>query len=99
MLFTGHTLPRKCPIPCENRLLTSERFAERRARVAGEICRLRGVVETAAKQLAAAEVTLSELDALLQRSKGALNPSDIAPIRAHDAYPRLAAGRPGRNDS
>jgi hypothetical protein len=61
-------------------------LAERRARAAGEVCRLQKVVETAAKHLSAAETTLSEIDALLQRIERRLDPSDIAAIRGQKFY-------------
>ena len=38
------------------------------------------------ERLATVEATLSEVDAELQRIESRLNPSDIAPIRAHKFY-------------
>ena len=95
MLFTWHTLPRM-PNTVRKSPPHLRTLAERRARAAGEVCRLREVVETAAQQLSAAETTLSEVDALLQRIERRLNPSDIAPIRAHDAYQGLPRGALGK---
>jgi predicted DNA binding CopG/RHH family protein len=95
MPFTGHTLPRM-PDTVRKSPPHLRTLAERRARAAGEVCRLQKVVETAAKQLSAAETTLSEFDALLQRIERRLNPSDIAPIRAHAAYQGLPRGALGK---
>jgi hypothetical protein len=67
-------------------------LAERRARAAGEVGRLREIAETVAGQLATAESTLSEVDAELRRIESRLDPADIAPIRAHKAYASLPRG-------
>ena len=95
MLFTWHTLPRM-PDTVRKSPPHLRTLAERRARAAGEVCRLQKVVATAAKQLSAAETTVSEVDALLQRIEKQLDPSDIPPIRAHDAYPGLPRGALGK---
>jgi hypothetical protein len=42
--------------------------------------------------VATAETTLAEVDALLQRIESSLDPFDIAPIRAHNAYDSLPRG-------
>jgi hypothetical protein len=67
-------------------------LAERRARAAGEVMRLSEIADTAAKQLAVAEATLTEVDARLQQIESRLNPADIALIRAQGAYHSAARG-------
>ncbi len=85
MLFTGHTLPRM-PDTVRKTPHYLKALAERRARAAGEVDRLRAIAEAAAKQLAAAEANLADVDAQLQRLESRLDPADIAPIRAHKFY-------------
>lgn len=91
MLFTGHTLPRM-PDTVRKTPPYLKTLAERRARAAGEVMRLREIAGTVADQLSKAETTLAEVDAQLHRLESRLDPADIAPIRAHSTHHSLPRG-------
>jgi hypothetical protein len=91
MPFTWHSLPRMSDTVRKTPPYLKA-LAERRARAAGEVGRLREIAATVAGQLATAESTLSEVDAELRRIESRLDPADIAPIRAHKAYASLPRG-------